>query len=213
MEIHRSDLVIIISLVLFVGFFVFFSPSYIGMQAVDNTNAYCGDNVCTSPIEDEIICPEDCFKENKFPYWLIIIVLVLLIVGLIYFNLYKGRKDLRELTKGKSPYTTIKDYDNLKSFVKKEIGNGIKLKEITLKLAEKGWTKKQIEYAYDDVLWDQRKVFIDLTPKQSKNLEELTDYLNKCKKLHLEKRIAKINLLKKGWKRSDIKEGFRKVGY
>jgi hypothetical protein len=213
MKVTKADTIAILALVVFVSFFIIFSPRYIGMQTAESAEYECGDSICTAPFEDEIVCPEDCANEFKFPYLILVIVLILLVLGLIYFNLYKGKKDLRDITRGKMPYTNIKDYDNLKGFVSKEINLGTKLKDITLKLAEKGWTKKQIEFVYDDLLWEKRKVLIDLTPKQSRNKKELIEYLTNCKKLNVDEKTARLKLLEKGWDKDAIKDALKQVNY
>jgi hypothetical protein len=213
MRLDRSKIVLIATLVIFVGIFLIFGPSYMGMVSEDLTNPQCGDGICTDPLEDEILCPEDCSRGSSLPIWLISIALIIIIAGLIYFNLYKGKKDLRELTKGKNPYSNDADYKNLKSFISKEIESGTKFKDITLKLAQKKWTKKQIEYAYDDVMWEKRKVLIDLTPGKTKDIKSLITYLNKCKHLKVDVKVVKAKLLEKGWDKKTIKLALEQVKY
>jgi len=173
----------------------------------------CGDNICTSPFEDKITCPEDCVAAGKGIPWLyILILLAIFATGIFYLNLYKGRADYRKVTKGKSPFASNVDLENVKNFIKGSIKKWISLSEISRSLANKGWSKKQIRYAFEDARWELRKVLLDLTPKSSAaNTALAEDYIRKCIAAGMDDLNIKTALFSKGWKPEQIDVALKKA--
>lgn len=173
----------------------------------------CGDNMCTSPFEDKITCPEDCITIGKDIPWLyILIVLAIFATGIFYLNLYKGGADYRKITKGKSPFASNVDLENVKKFIKDSINKGIRLSEISRSLTNKGWSKKQIKYAFEDARWELRKVLLDLTPKSNATNTALAEeYIRKCIAAGMDDLNIKTALFSRGWKPDQIDATLKKA--
>lgn len=172
----------------------------------------CGDSVCQTPFEDGITCPEDCAPAKKpIPWMIIVIVLLVLIVGIFYFNAYRGKGDFRSITRGKSPFINTIDLEKVKDYIKKSVDQGKLKKEITKLLFLQGWTKAQIIYAFNEAEWELRKVLIDKAPKKSLNLEPVTLYVKKCLTVNMDVLQIKNNLLGKGWTPQQIEEALKKA--
>lgn len=173
----------------------------------------CGNNICETPFEDELVCPEDCSKSNKqFPWLLVILIGLATIALLIYFNAYKGKGDLHHISKGKSPFLTKEDLEKVKDYIKKSNAKNINKKDISKQLVKQGWTQTQIIYAYTEAEWEMRKVLIDKAPKKiSENIEPVIIYIKKCLEINMDRLIIKNKLLSKGWKATQIEEAFKKA--
>ncbi len=111
-------------------------------------DAVCGDGRCFAYLENEISCPEDCAK--KIPWVAIIIVSVILVIGIYYINFYKGVGNIRAIIKRKTLFKTETDKINLINYIQKAMKANSKEK-VTHILLSKGWTKKQIDYAFKTV--------------------------------------------------------------
>lgn len=109
----------------------------------DETSYVCGDNKCNGPFEDEVSCPEDCAK--KLPWFLIVTILILIVLGAWYINFYKGRYSFRKVFKKKEeePKNT-----SLVNYVIKARLAGASNLQIRTALAEKGWRKEDIDGAF-----------------------------------------------------------------
>ncbi len=105
----------------------------------------CGDGKCYAYLENELNCPEDC--KGKIPWLSITIVIIILILGIYYINFYKGTANIRFLLKKKELFKTEVDKINLINYVKKAQKSASKEKIINM-LLSKGWTKKQIDFAF-----------------------------------------------------------------
>lgn len=173
----------------------------------------CGDGKCTIPLEDKITCPQDCLvdKIDPFPYFLG--GLFLLLIGIFYFNFYRGRADLRKLTKGKNPFKSQDHYKRVYKYIDSALNINMDKTKIINNLYHKGWTKKQVHYTFDDVTWKQRKVLLETPPKVTPNIKPLEEYIQRCRTVNLPDNQIKTTLLKKGWKRSHVRKAFRNLAY
>lgn len=126
---------------------------YNGKQPVENLY-FCGDKICTEPYEDKENCPLDCKKKTPVLLYALLVVLVLL--GVYYFNFYKGKGNYRDLGNflaikiaGRRIFTNSSDLEKLDTYVKLKISQGFKEHDIKEALVKKGWTDKQIDFAFE----------------------------------------------------------------
>jgi len=171
----------------------------------------CGDEVCSIPFEDKISCPIDC--ENRSFSWLwIILAIIVILVGVIYLNFYKGKLDFRKLTKGKNPFKAKNDLENVKKFIKNSLSKNIEKKNISKTLLRKGWNKRQIRYAFEEIEWEQKWVLIKIdVPTKGQNIKVVKKYIRRCRKSKMDDVNIKKILLQKGWTNDQINKGFKKA--
>jgi len=173
----------------------------------------CGDGVCTEFYEDTTLCPEDCIEEEKFPWIYIIIMAIVLILGLTYLYFYKGKYSIAELRKKKHPFKNEKDLNNLKNYINKSLNENIPKKDISKKLLKKGWTKKQILFAFEQIEYDKTVAFtLSIAPTEAmSDMSKLTDYIKRCRKLKIRDDKIVAALFSKGWKKEQVEEAFSKI--
>lgn len=126
---------------------------YNGRGPVENLY-FCGDKICTQPYEDATNCEVDCKKKRPVGFYIGLIIIVL--AGVYYFNFYKGKGNYRDLGNflavritGRRIFTNKKDLEALDSYVALKISQGFKQDDIREALVKKGWTSKQIDFAFD----------------------------------------------------------------
>jgi hypothetical protein len=115
---------------------------------IENSYTVCGDGKCTSvkigsetiPLEDALICPQDCSK--KYPWTALVIVVLLLAIGIYYINFFHPKSSKKSL------FTSKQDEESLKKYIKKTLSKGVSRSEIINILSKKGWTKAQIDHAF-----------------------------------------------------------------
>lgn len=192
---------------------VYDTKTIIGYGADQNigSDSECGDGICTKPLEDNESCPEDCSTGN-FPWLIVIIVSFIFLLLMGYIFGYKGKYDFRHLiTLGKKPYVAPQDLVNIKNFIKQAKTKGLKDTDITQKLIDKGWTKTQIVFAFEDIDWDnQRALIIQKAPNKSQDMKILTDYVKECTKLKVDPIKLQQVLLSKGWTQDQIDQAIKK---
>lgn len=105
--------------------------------------ARCGDGICTIPVEDRIVCPEDC--KRKIPWTTIVIILFVFFVLAYYINFYKGQYSFRSLLQKERLFKTEADKINLINYIEKA-SKHISIDKVTSLLISQGWTKEQIYY-------------------------------------------------------------------
>lgn len=111
---------------------------------------YCGDGLCTLGYENKENCPKDC--GGKLPIFWFVILGVILILGVIYFNLYKGPGNFQNLA-NKITYNLFKrklfvserDKVTLGNYINQALRRGFSKEQIYSVLIRKGWNKKQIK--------------------------------------------------------------------
>jgi hypothetical protein len=173
----------------------------------------CGDGVCSRPDEDETKCPEDCESAMKIPWMWIGIILAALILGILYIYFYKGKGSIGDIRKKLSPFRTEKDLENVKTYIRGQLDKKVKKSEISKALLEKGWTKEQVEYAFEDIKWDKkREETMKKAPVESQDMKKLNDYIMKCKDLKIAEPKITASLKAKGWKETVIKQALLKAG-
>ncbi len=125
-------------------------PDELKIVEEEPTESCNNDGICNRPFEDELGCPGDCIKK-PIPWVTYIILTIILIIGIYYFNVYKGPGNfdqlMRMIFKKKSPFKGENDLRGLINFIKMSKGrmNEQQIKEI---LKKKGWTDEQIAYAF-----------------------------------------------------------------
>ena len=114
----------------------------------------CGDGLCESGVEDKHSCPEDC--KGGFPWGVVIVMLVVILLGVFYIYFYKGPgsfDDLNSKLKGnkkqfrpgvKRPVGNLA----LKRYVRGAMAKGIPRNKIIFALKKKGWNEAQIRNAF-----------------------------------------------------------------
>lgn len=116
----------------------------------------CGNRVC-NPAEDSLSCPEDCSKpESDFPlmnFLIAAILIVLIVLGGWKFKLYKTLKldKIPSLFAKKSPFHSGSELAKVRNYIIKAQEKGYSKEKITSVLWEQGWTKSQINYAFNKI--------------------------------------------------------------
>ncbi len=172
--------------------------------------AVCGDGKCTKPLEDKTLCPKDC--KVKLPWGVIIIALVVLIPLIGYVAFYRGKYSLGKLLGMKKPFTTPEDLEAVKKYIKSSRVKGNLDGEIKGFLIEKGWTQKQVDFAFTDLLWEK-------APKPVKKLKErgevgegqvdpepMKKYIKDAREKGLRDQEIKKTLLDAGWDAGLVEE-------
>ena len=76
----------------------------------------------------------------------------------------------------------------------------------------KGWSKKQVEYAFEEARWEMRKVLLETTPKASMaNIGTAESYAKKCLAMNIDELKIKNALFSKGWKPEQIESALKKA--
>ncbi len=188
-------------------------PKKLPVQLPLSPEYSCGDGVCSRPDEDDTICPQDCVQKTKIPWLWISIIAAILILGLVYINLYKGKLSLGKILR-KSPFKSEQDLENVKTYIKAELGKRIKKTAISNALLGKGWTQEQVAYAFEDITWDKkRETAIRNAPAEMDDMKKLVAYMTTCKNLNIPKDTIVQSLKAKGWKDDMINEGLKTVGF
>ncbi len=128
-------------------------------EQISSVNVECGDNKCTSlevngeliPLEDSLTCPIDC--KRKVPYTIIIIVAIALILGIYFINFYRGPGapfPHAGKSKPEQLFRTKLDEVNLVNYIRSTQEKKIDRSKVDSILLAKGWTRKQVDYAYNE---------------------------------------------------------------
>ncbi|MBI4153823.1 hypothetical protein HY501_00650 [Candidatus Woesearchaeota archaeon] len=160
----------------------------------------CGDGICLSPLEDETTCTEDCAKPKTL-LW-VMIVAVLFLVLLAYLVFYRGKYHFGKLFAGKSPFAQEKELKSIMDYIKKQRGKGERDDEIRKRLMEKGWSEKQVKFAFDELAWNKGPESHEDSP--------LMDYIKQARGHGKSDEEILNALLSKGWKEGDVKEALKK---
>src|SRR3989344_2196861 len=115
----------------------------------------CGNDICEyneefliyeNDPENEYYCKKDCRKE--FPLWIGIVLGIILIVGVYFFNFYTGPGSLKR----RAPETKekIQDIDmiRLRTYIQESLDRGFTKEDIANALLEKGWDKKYVDEGF-----------------------------------------------------------------
>ena len=114
----------------------------------------CGDQICTIPLEDKIVCPEDC--KRNIPWMTISIILLIFFVLLYYINFYKGKYSFASLFQKKNIFKKEADKINLINYIERA-GPSTSRQELTKILLSRSWTKQQIDDAFEKVIKSRKK--------------------------------------------------------
>ena len=135
-------------------------------EEVQEPESNCGDGVCTEILEDELSCPADCKPKYKINWFVTIILLIILIFGLLYFNFVMGKRKLKDLVKRKPKFDSYNDEKNLKAYIQKNILKNIPKATIYKVLLSKKWSKEQIDYCFNNKnkfnIFDKMKNLLNL---------------------------------------------------
>lgn len=154
----------------------------------------CGDGICEGD-EDEFNCPEDCKKRKIWPYLLIILIIA---GGATYYIMfYKGKYSLDKILPKKNPFHSKKDLEAVMNYIKKQKEKKKNDEEIKKMLISKGWKKKQIDYAFEEIENEKAK---------KEDLKSIEEYVKRAKKSKVKKEKIKENLLKAGWDKKLVEE-------
>ncbi len=125
-------------------------------------NVECGDGKCQyndqfgireSDKDNQYYCPKDC--KSDFPWGIYTTLLIVSVLGIAYFNFYKGPGNLKDVSNFISVklfrrrlFTNEQDMVNLTSYVKNALRNRVDEMYIRKVLLQNGWTEKQINYVF-----------------------------------------------------------------
>lgn len=161
----------------------------------------CGDGICTVPLEDEAVCPEDCSSGTPWALIIIIIIICLALAGYLLF--YKGKYSFWNLTKRKKPFSTPAELESVKSFIRTSREKGMDDSVTKSRLAEKGWKEEQIKFAFAEMEWEKKEKSVE---KPSENLNPMQEYIKTALSRGMAKDKILKNLISKGWKEEDVKK-------
>jgi len=206
---EHKHAVIFFVLIISLGLFIAINPH---MTGYSTANSYvCGDGKCTIPYEDEVLCPSDCSKTlDKIPW--VVSAIALLIIGIIYINYYRGRFNLRKLTRGKIPFSSEQELAQVVNFIEASLKKHTK-NEIIKMLLNQRWQSYQIKFAFEEVSWKKERKILNIKrniPTKSKNLNQLDGYIQHCLKVRMSIERIRSNLLLKGWKQARVDEAIRR---
>ena len=119
-----------------------------GASSEEFKEPVCGDSICTIPLEDKIICPEDCSK--RIPWGTISTVLIVFLLLIAYINLYKGKYSFTSLFQKKNLFKSEADKINLINYIERASQHTSK-EDVKKILISRGWTIEQIDYAFRKV--------------------------------------------------------------
>lgn len=108
----------------------------------------CGDGTCTIPLEDKLICPEDCSR--KIPWITITTIVIILLLLLAYINVYKGKYSFQSFFNKRRLFKTEADKINLINYVERA-STHMSFEKVKKILLSKGWDKDQINSAIEQV--------------------------------------------------------------
>jgi len=127
-------------------------------EQISSVQVECGDNKCTSlnvngeiiPLEDALTCPVDCKK--NIPYIPIIIIALAVILGIYFIHFYRGpgAPFPHGQPKPEQLFRTRMDEENLVKYIISTQEKSIERAKVESILLAKGWTRKQVEYAYNE---------------------------------------------------------------
>ncbi len=172
-------------------------------EAVEE-EAVCGDGICTTILEDEETCPDDC--GSKTPWGVIISVAVIALLLALYIGLYRGKYSLWHLTKRKKPFSSLKDLESVKDFIRNSREKKADDSVIKSRLLEKGWKEEQIKFAFGEMEWEKKEKAAE-TPTADTN--PMRDYINIAIARKISKEKILSSLVSKGWKEEDVKAELR----
>ena len=117
---------------------------------------YCGDGYCTKDYEDKQKCPEDC--GGKLPVGWFIVLAIVLIIGIIYFNIYKGPGNFKSFANKlsfslfrKKLFVSERDRIVLRNYIIRSLQRRFSKQQIITVLIHKGWSKKQIASIFRNI--------------------------------------------------------------
>ncbi|MEK6825992.1 MAG: hypothetical protein AABX90_00005, partial [Nanoarchaeota archaeon] len=100
----------------------------------------------TIPLEDKLICPEDCSR--KIPWITITIIVIILLLLLAYINFYKGKYSFQSFFNKRRLFKTEADKINLINYVERA-STHMSFEKVKKILLSKGWDKDQINSAIE----------------------------------------------------------------
>lgn len=117
---------------------------------------YCGDGYCTKDYEDKQKCPEDC--GGKLPIGWFIGLAIVLIIGIVYFNIYKGPGNFKSIANKlsfslfrKKLFVSERDRIVLRNYIVRALQRRFSKQQIITVLIHKGWSKKQIASIFRNI--------------------------------------------------------------
>ncbi len=158
----------------------------------EEPEAVCGDGVCTSILEDEVSCPEDCEEGSNALFWTIFIILIFIIAGGIFY-VYKFKGGFSGLLK-KFPFSNKQELESLLKYIKNSQSKKISDVQIRKRLLDKGWEKKQVEYAFEEL----KKDSVDIAPMKK--------YIEKALAKNKDKKSIAKKLISQGWDEKAVKK-------
>lgn len=162
---------------------------------VQKPESVCGDGICTSILEDDISCPEDCKKSSPWFWTILIILLIGLVVGALFY-FYKFKGDLLSLFK-KMPFGSKSELESVESFIKNSRNKKMSDVQIKKRLLDKGWDEKQVNFAFKE---------LDKAPKKQQNLAPLKEYIKLALQKKMDKQTIAKKLVSQGWDEKLVKK-------
>jgi PKD repeat protein len=131
-------------------------PDLVWNESCDDEDClfdWCGDGRCNAGYETESSCPRDC--SPGAPLSLYVYLGLFLLIGILYLNFYKGPGNFRDLSNKltvslfhKRLFTNDSDLKQLTNYVADVIRQGYKKEQIHAALLKRGWSDKQIDFAF-----------------------------------------------------------------
>ncbi|MDD5133589.1 MAG: PKD domain-containing protein [Candidatus Nanoarchaeia archaeon] len=109
----------------------------------------CGDNICD--LGEETTCKADCEIKSPILFYIFIIVLIIIVLGIGGYYLYE-----KYGTKKKYPFVNKESEIRLEAYIKKEQANRLPDIQIKSILVKKGWKKEQLDFVFNKIIKEKK---------------------------------------------------------
>ena len=124
----------------------------------------CGNNICEFNEEfnideenpdNQYYCKKDCTQQ--FPLWIGIVLGLILIIGIFFFDFYRGPGSLKRKAPATKATLSSADMIRLRAYIQEARMNGFAKVDIVKALQEKGWQQKYIDEGCKGIKFEEKQ--------------------------------------------------------